>query len=260
LTTRTPQEIHIQGDLHDDISASGNVTIGGSVRGSTVRSGGNVKIRGHVGDGARISARGNISIDGCLEGGQIRAGGKLAMGSDIQARTINGGEALAVYGLALRGDVGPSTTDSTTVGLLADPQTEARLEKSAEGLGFVENEMVRILRTLGLQTVANSDIEELFRTTPHNKRRFLIELLKQLHQLTRLREQLVGKRNDQQRRATQHLAGIDLQVLGSVLAGVQVRLGDAVHEVTDILRHPVFRLSDNVVHWHLDTTNVAGEA
>lgn len=114
------------------------------------------------------------------------------------------------------------------------------------------------MRTLDLQTLTKSSIEDLFRLTPHNKRKFLIEILKQLDQLTRMREQLVDKREKQRILAADHLSRINLRVLGSVLEGVQIRIGEAVHNVTKTLRAPVFRLADNAVHWRLDVATAGG--
>jgi hypothetical protein len=37
-----------------------------------------------------------------------------------------------------------------------------------------------------------------------------------------------------------------------------VRVGDAVHSVTDVLRSPVFRLTDEAVHWRLDAAAAPG--
>jgi len=174
------------------------------------------------------------------------------------ARIVDGGDAFTVEGVELRGDVGPSATTSVTIGLLANPETAARLSKAEESIAFVDNEMLRIMRTLGLKTVTKTGVEGLFRVTPHSKRKFLIEILKQLDQLTRLREQLVGKRGEQRVLAAEHFSGIDLRVISSVLEGVQVRVGDAVHSVTDVLRSPVFRLTDEAVHWRLDAAAAPG--
>lgn len=260
----THSHVRIRGDLddaHGDIDTAGGVTIAGSVRGRhAIRAGGDVEVQGHVAAGARIFARGNITIGGRLEGGRLRAGGHLRVGTGSAAPVVEGGEAFAVGGVVLRGDVGPSESASAAIGLLADPEITARLGKAQDGLTFVENEMVRILRTLSLKTVAKRDIEELFRSTPQSKRKFLIEILKQLHQLTRLRQELTSKRAEQRRRADEHLTGLDLRVLGSVLEGVQVRIGEAVHNVTEVLRAPVFRLADEAVQWHLDAGNATAVA
>ena len=254
MATDTHTDVCIRGDIeptHGDIDTSGNVIIAGSVPGGlTIRAGGNVEVQGHI-DGTQILARGNVTIGGRLGGGRVRAGGCLTVGSEPATRIVDGGEAFAVGSVELRGEVGPSSTTPATIGLLADPETTARLGKAEEGLAFIENEMVRILRTLGLQTVTKSGVEELFRVTPHNKRKFLIEILKQLDQLTRSREQLVSKRGTYQRHADEHLSGIHLRVLGSVLEGVQVRIGDAVHNVTEVLHAPGFHMADDAVHWRL---------
>ena len=261
MAKRTPNHVRIRGDLddsHGDIDTAGGVVIAGSVRGRhAIRAGGDVEVQGHVAAGARIFARGNITIGGRLEGGRLRAGGRLHVGTGSATRIVEGGEAFAVGGVVLGGDVGPSETASAAIGLLADPETTARLGKAQDGLTFVENEMVRILRTLSIKTVAKRDIEELFRSTPQSKRKFLIEILKQLHRLTRLRQELTTKRSQQSRRADEHLSGLDLRVLGLVLEGVQVRIGEAVHDVTEVLRAPVFHLADQAVQWHVDAATAA---
>lgn len=261
LSTDTHSDVNIRGDLdarQGDIDTSGDVIIAGSILGNlTIRAGGNVEVNGHI-DRSQILARGNVIIGGHLKGSRVRAGGRLVVGGEPETRVVDGGEAFAVGGVELRGDVGPSGTAPAAIGLLPDPETTVRLDKAGESLAFVENEMMRIMRTLGLKTLTKDGVEELFRVTPHNKRKFLIEILKQMDQLTRLREQLMVKQGEQRAVAAAHLSGIDLRVLGSVLEGVQVRIGDAVHNVTEVLRSPVFRLTDEAVHWRLDTDSAAG--
>jgi hypothetical protein len=83
-----------------------------------VRIRGDVEVQGHVAAGARIFARGNITIGGRLDGGRLRAGGRLRVGTGSATRVVEGGEAFAVGGVVLRGDVGPSETASAAIGHL----------------------------------------------------------------------------------------------------------------------------------------------
>ncbi len=246
------QPLHVSGDIdadHGDIDAAGDLVIQGSVTAAcSIRAAGQVTIHGGLTAGVRLSSRADIHVEGTTAGAQIRAGGLLSLGSNPATDALVGGDARAVNGVTVHGALRTPPQD-TLVGILADPATSARLEKAQEGRNFVENEIGRILRTLELPTVSETAIRDLFQRTPMQKRKFLIEILKQLRRFVGLRQQLVEKHDAQHALGRQHLASKFVSIVGSVHQGVRVAIGQ--HEMTADAQidNPTFYLEGDAVQW-----------
>jgi len=201
------------------IEAQGGIVVGGGIVGSAtqVRALGDVRA-GRIAE-AEVLARGGIEVEGHISRARVRAGSQLHVG----AGGIVGGEVSAVTDLKVAGDVG---VDSL-LAIAPDPDTSARLAKVREGLDFCENDIGRILRTLGLKTVARAEIQVAFQRAPAHKRKFFIGILKQLNQLVKLREQLLGKRREHEERRAKKLRAASITVSGTVFAGTRIGIGEA---------------------------------
>ncbi|MBT4498965.1 MAG: DUF342 domain-containing protein [Gemmatimonadetes bacterium] len=279
----------IDGDVDEErgsIDADRDLRIAGSVRSNiTVKTTGSVEIGGEVGAGAQIDARGDVSVSGGIAGegarvvaaGNVRAGhirdgeamahGDIAVGDYVgHARVraggrlvvegtgdaIMGGETYATIALEVGGTVGSSSGESTVVGIMADPESAARLAKVHQGLRFCETDILRILRTLGLKNVDKAQIQAVFQRTPTNKKKFFIDILKQLNQLVKVREELFKKRDMHQDESARRLREAQIRIAGKALAGVQIRMGELEFTLPQDLLGPSFYLADGRIGWRTD--------
>ena len=284
LTDTTDAVLIVEGDLDSGkgpIETKGSVRINGSVRPNlTVKAGGDVEVGGEVAAGAAIEARGRVTVFGSVVGdgtrivsqSSVRAAGIQA--ADVMARGeivvrgeiagarirsgarllveeggIGGGQVHAVSGIAIGGAVGSSAGESTVVGIVADPEGAARLAKVHQGLEFCEKDIVRILRTLGMKTVSRGQIQAVFQRLPAAKRSFAIEILKQLNQIVKLREELLDKRAAHEQESAHRLEAAEISVSGTVFPGTRVRIGEQERYLDERLEAPVFCLADGEIRW-----------
>ena len=241
----------IDGDLDaetGDIDTNQAVRIGGSVLPSlTIKAGGTVDIAGEVQTGARIDAQGDVSA-GSLTGALVRAGGRLVVGDpDLGDGSIVGGEAYAVTALNVNGSVGSRGTTPTTAGIMSDPVIVARLAKAREGIEFCQRDILRIFRTLDLQSIDKAQVQALFQRLTPNKKPFAIALLKQLNQLAGVRDELRSKRQEQEDRHARQLQDARLTVSATAFSGTRIRLGESDFLLTQDLLSPSFFLADGVI-------------
>ena len=263
------------------VVVDGHVRIAGSVRpGLVVEAGGDVEVSGDVEAGARIDAKGEIAVTGGIVGdrarvvargcvrtvhvrqgevmargdvvvrngnarARVRTGGRLAVGSG----GISGGEARAVTGIEVSGPVGAPAGETAEVGIVADPEIAARLAKVRQGLNFCERDIGRILRTLGLKTVSKARIQTVFQRLPASKKRFAIEILKQLNQLVKLREELLEKQAVHQARSARIMEKAGIAIAGTALSGTRIRIGEQKLELDRDIETPVFHLTHGVISW-----------
>lgn len=254
----TDQPVHIEGSVCPQISvaAGGAIEVGGTVQPGAVLNGkANVIVaRGIEGEAtqvvalgrvqaghirqSQIEAGGDICVDGAVEGARIRAGAQLQVGG-----AIGGGEAWATVRLQAAA-LGTASGERTIVGITAALETEARLAKVREGMEFCRTDILRIFRTLDLQTISRQDIAALFERTPAAKRKFVVDILKKLDELVQLRKKLLGKEAALLAESAQQLSKAEIKVEGKVYAGVQIHFGTATLEITQDLDGPSFCLTD----------------
>ncbi len=272
--TSTQPLLHITGDVEEAIDTDRAVRLDGSVcAGGSVEAGGDIDVGGAVAAGAVLSSRGDVVVaDGIvgattqvfalgqlqarhIDQSQARAGGDIAVGGSLARAQVRSGARLKVDGAIVGGEayaatrvqaasVGDSSGERTVVGIVADLETEARLVKVREGLEFCKTDILRIFRTLDLQTISQEQIAALMARTPVGKRKYVIDILKKLNQLVPLRQKLVAKEAGLLQQHTQALEEAEIEVSGKIYAGTQIRFGETELDITRDLDGPRFCLID----------------
>jgi len=278
-----PAGLLVEGDLdgrRGPIDTAQSVRITGSVRAAlVVLAGGDVEVEGQVEEGARIEAGGQVAVRGAILGrhtqvvayrgvraGRIEAaevvarGDVLVVGPVLHARVrasgglvleggdLLGGEARAVTRITVGGAIGAPSGEPTVAEIVADPEAEARLGRVEEGLQVCERDIGRILRALGVGALAPVEIQAAVGRMSAAKRKFAIEILKQLQQLVQLRQQLQAKKQLHQQRLDQTLAQARISA-ARAFRGTSVRLGGRGLDLGDALETPVFHLTEEGVRW-----------
>jgi uncharacterized protein (DUF342 family) len=258
----TGQSVRITGSVRVEVRAAGDVEVEGQVEeGARIEAGGQVAVRGgilgrhtrvvaHRGvragriEGAEVVARGDVRVAGPVVRARVRASGGLV----VEEGDLLGGEARAVTRIAVAGAIGASSGESTVAEIVADPEAQARLARVEEGLQVCERDIGRILRALGVAALTPAEVQAAVGRMSAAKRRFAIEILKQLQQLLQVREQLRAKGQLHQQRLDQTLAQARISA-ARVFRGTSVRLGGRGLDLGDALEAPVFYLTEEGIRW-----------
>ena len=272
--TGTQPILHITGDVNEPIDTDRAVRLDGSVgAGGSIEAGGSIAVGGAVVAGAVLSSREDVAVaDGIagattqvfalgqvqarhIDQSQAHANGDIAVGGWVARAQVRSGARLKVDGAIVGGtayaatrvqaaSVGDSSGEHTVVGIVADLEMEARLTKVREGLEFCKTDILRIFRTLDLQTIRQEQIAALMARTPVGKRKYVIDILKKLNQLVQLRQKLVAKETGLLQQHTRALEEAEIEVSGKVYTGTQIRFGETALDIARDLDGPRFCLTD----------------
>jgi hypothetical protein len=73
--------------------------------------------------------------------------------------------------------VGSPTSSGTVVGIATDIAVEAKLKKAKERVEFCDNNILRMFRTLGIQSLDAPIVEMLLKRTPPWRKQSMVELI-----------------------------------------------------------------------------------
>ena len=274
-----------------NIDVSKDVQISGSVRtGFTVKAGGNITISETVEDGALIQAKGdvvvakgiigettrvialgnvetkfiqnssvvageNITVGSYIFNAAVRAGGEIAVQSGGGGRggSIVGGEVSAAKGIEAR-LIGSSATGGTLVGIGPTPATVARLNKLGQGIDYCDTNILRMLRTLGLQTVDAQTldaekIKEIVRRAPKARKQYVVEIVKKLNELVQTREKALKMQQDLEEQVAQGLKEVYVKATEKAFSDITIRIGNDTSTISEDLSQPLFFKTSKGIRW-----------
>jgi len=282
-------DVYISGSVLPGFSvkAEGDVIICGTVESTAkVRAKGDVIVaKGILGDQTRVvamgdlftkavqngkvMARGDITVGSYLLNASVRAGGQLVVksGASEKSGSIVGGRVYATTRL-VAARVGPSTANSTEIGIGIDPETATRLKKVDEelstlvgigddptavsrlrkfdqGVDYCDANILRAFRTLGLREINAAQFKTLIERTPHHKRKPIMRILRQLKSLVETREKSLKKRRELEDEMRQNLQRAEIEITRVAAADVQIRMGEESLVLPEDLNHPIFSLSED---------------
>ena len=281
--------LHVDGDVDDttgNIDTEDDVKIRGSVgAGFTVRAGGSIIIGDTVQSGATVNAHGDIvaakGISGettkvftqgnlhtrFIQNGSVMALGNVTVGSFVlnayvrsggrlvvlpqggeRSGTIVGGRAYAVTGIEAR-SVGSETAKQTLIGLTPDPGTVARLHKAGQGIEACQENILRILRTLGIRDVTVPDLHLILERTPISQRMRVREMMDKLKRWTATKGQAIETQRQLQEQSAKILENAEIRIAEKVFTDVVVQIGDGTLTVPEDLDCPRFFKSPDGIIW-----------
>lgn len=286
----------IEGDADatvGDIASQTDLVITGSVKdGLTVSSEGSIRVQGAVEQGATLRAKGDVVVEGGIIGNRtkvislgdvtasfvqegtvmsggdtiiqdhlfhakVRAGGDLVVceGEGPRSGNIVGGEITASERVRAE-SIGNASGVATKVRIGENLEMAAGIRKSEESLQFLDTNIMRIFRTLGIQSLEKDVVHALIRRTPEWRRRPLLTLLSRLRELLNAKEETQGVVANLQRRRAEALAGAEIEVGAHAYAGVEVAIGEARHIVSSDLANVVFRATGRTIVWNLSLIHI----
>lgn len=285
----------ISGDVNYDtgnIDTLTDVRVSGSVlSGFTVRSGGTITVAGTVDDGAKLIAhtdvivaqgivgkatqivalgnietkfiqnssvmsRGNITVGAYVFNGQLRAGGEVTVlaGGGDRGGGIVGGECYASVRVSAK-TIGSPTTDRTIVGVGPNPEETAKLDKLTQVIQDCEMTSLRLIRTLGLQSVEMAKIEALIQAAGPNRKKLLVDVVKKLRELTAVRLQSESQLEELKIKLADTLKSSVIEFSKTMFKDVQVKMGDHSVSAATNLECSRFSLLDGAIVCTLGARN-----
>ena len=273
----------VNGDVNyeiGNIDAAKDVQVSGSVcSGFSVKAGGTVTVSGMIESGAAVNARGDILVSqgivgdttkvvalgnvetkfiqnsAVMAGGDIvvgsyvfsaraRAGGRIVVntGGGDRGGSIVGGEVIATNGIESK-LIGSASADRTLVGIGANPEDAARLGKLRKAIELCDSNIVRLMRTLGLQSVDADRIKEMIQKAAPARRQFLIDAVKKLNELVAAREKSWKMQQELRDEVAEILGKAQIKATGKVFADVDIQMGESAVTVSEDIERPLFLMT-----------------
>ena len=247
----TPKDVQVNGNIVGGftVNAGGSITVGGLVEaGAVLTARGDITIaQGIVGEGTKVTAqgvisfgsvqtkfiqnatvmsKGNIGVGSYIFNSLVRSGGDITVAAEGGERggSIVGGESYASKTIRCR-IIGSPSTSGTIIGISPDPEKNAHIAKLNKAIGFCESNILRLLRTMGLQTVDAGRIKAILRQTPTARQQVMVEIVKKLYDLVETRDKSVAEREDLERQIDQALEKGEVFVEGTLHTGVEFIMG-----------------------------------
>lgn len=258
----TPMDVQVNGSVRSGFSlkAGGSIAIGGTVEANVTLSahGDIVVAQGIIGEDTTVTARGILSMGsvqtkfiqnasvlskGEIEVGsyifnsQVRSGGVITVhsGGGKRGGSIVGGAVFAAEAIRARLCGSPST-DGTTVGISPDPALGIKLAKLEKVLTFCDSTMLRLLRTLGLQTVDAQRLKDMLRRAPKARKAALAELVQKLYDISEARDKALAEKKSIEEQNEAILEEATIEIEGTLFSGVTVLMGQEQWVVEEQLK------------------------
>ena len=250
----TPNDVQIDGNVGAgfNVKSGGSITVGGLVEAGVILTAqGDITVgQGIVGEVTKVTAHGatslgsiqtkfiqnatviaksDIEVGSYIFNSQVRSGGAVTVHAEGGARggSIVGGETLASTVVRCR-IVGSPSASGTLVGISSDPEKSARLIKLDEAISFCETNILRLLRSIGLQTMDAQRIKTIMRQTSPPKQKVIIEIVKKLYDLIEARDKSVAERESIDNQLDQALDKSKICIEHTLYSGVEVEMGRGV--------------------------------
>lgn len=264
------QDVEISGSVREGakINAAGSVTVLGVVEGgAAVSAKGDILIaQGVLGQDTKIIALGNVETkfvrdssimaredvtiaDHC-HNANVRAGRELTVQSGASDRggSIVGGTVQATTRLTAD-VVGSATSAGTVVGIASDITVEARLKKATDQVEFCDANILRMFRTLGIQSLDAKVVEALLKRTPPWRKQPVVQLIMKLRELVTFREDALKQMEAIQDEKNGLLDQAEVVIGNRIYADSVVDIGFNKMKLTEDVENAVFSLAGNGVVW-----------
>lgn len=248
------------------VTAGGHTLIGG-----TVENGAHVLVHGNltVGKGiigkdtkiivlgslqaefvqdAEIMVKGDVEINSYSFNGMIRSGGTITIKKSAAQKggKVVGGIVCATKGINISTLGGPANKN-TLAAVQRDSESLAVLKKIQTEIQNCTGTIMKIMKSLRLESVDMNLIRNLIEKTPADKREMLIKVIENLNKLIKMRKECFEKEKSLERKIELALQKAKITIKSESFLGNKVRIGD--HQITldRDLGPAVFQLKDDKI-------------
>jgi uncharacterized protein (DUF342 family) len=151
---------------------------------------------------------------------------------------------------------GSESNPSTILALQADPETRVQLDKLERTIKFCDENMTKIMRTMGLRKLDPGAIKA---RVPLAKRTLYMKILEQLNVLVKKRRDSTNIADRLNKQMENNLRQIKIQVAQALFPRVEVQVGTRKLSVSQDLGPTVFCLKDNKIEMQDQGNNRGGD-
>ncbi len=226
--------VKIQGNVQAgfEVRAPRHVIVGGSIESAKVVVGGNIEVSGGIlmPDGGIVEAGENITTS-YMNNGRVLAHGNIVFkngitNSNIQAfgkiiaekgkGIIQGGKALCSRGMIVN-ELGSDLGVKTVVGVNLSTEDDLDLINERKRLMGELNKIDKIL--------GKGDPRDILTRTPANKREAVVKIIKHRINVAKRYRNVTEELTEKADMRRQELAGVKIQVMRTIHAGVVIKMG-----------------------------------
>ncbi len=270
----TTHDVQINGNISAGfvVKSGGSISVSGIIEAGSVLScrGDIIAAQGIVGEGTQVTAQGVISMGSILtkfiQNSTVMAKGDIEVGSYIFNSKVRSGTTIKVHkeggvrgGSIVGGETfasqsvhchigGSQSTSTTIIGINPDPANSARIAKLDKAIAFCESNIVRLLRTMGLQTVDAARIKAAMNQAPVSKKKVMVEIIKKIYELVEARDISANERAALEQQQSQLLDKGEITIKGTLYSGIRIVMGKNSHSLTKDYQDLTFYNSSGVIH------------
>ena len=269
----TTHDVQINGNISAGfrVKSGGSISVGGLIEAGAVLScrGDIIAAQGILGEGTQVTAQGVISMGSILtkfiQNSTVMAKGDIEVGSYIFNSKVRSGTTIRVHkeggvrgGSIVGGETfasqsihchigGSQSTSTTTIGINPDPANSARIAKLDKAIAFCESNIVRLLRTMGLQTIDAARIKAAMHQAPISKKKVMVEIIKKIYELVETRDISANERATLEQQQSLLLDKGEITVEGTLYSGIRIVMGKNSHSLTIDCQDLTFYNSSGVI-------------
>ena len=250
FTVRAEGNIQIQGMVETGalVFAKGNLSIGKGVVGETTRIITYGNLYAQFIQDAEVLAKGDIIIGSYVYNGLIRAGGTIIVKKEMgsQGGKIVGGVVCASKGVECS-TIGSPTNRNTVVSLQVPPDKATSLKAYNEKLGEYDQLIMKMMRTLQLDSVDPLAIRDKLDKVPAEKKGMYTKILLKLNNAIKEKNSIEQEKRDLQEKVDSELAKANIRVSSEVYQGSEIQIGTTKMVAPNDLGPSVFQLQDGKI-------------
>ena len=240
------KDLYISGSVCSGftVKAGENATIAGTVEpGATVRMRGDLNVgNGILGETTRVvvlgelrtrfiqnatvMVKGDVWVGSYIHNASVRCGGKLTvqMGGGSRGGSVVGGTVCATQGIEVS-SAGSASTTGTVLSVQADPEEKVRLDKLREGIAFCDDNITKMMRTLGLHTIDPQRVQAVLSRAPAAKKAHYVQILSKLNELVKHKRASLEEIEKLEVKIGKDLRKAEVKVTNTLFGGVKVHIG-----------------------------------
>ena len=197
-------------------------------------------------------AKGEIEVGSYIFNSKVRSGTTIRVHKEggVRGGSIVGGETFASQSILCH--IGGSQSTSTTIiGINPDAANSARIAKLDKATAFCESNIIRLLRTMGLQTIDAARIKAAMHQAPISKKKVMVEIIKKIYELVETRDISANERATLEQQQSLLLDKGKITVEGTLYSGIRIVMGKKSHSLTIDCQDLTFYNSSGVIHSRL---------
>ncbi len=248
------------------VVAGGNTLIGGSIdNGAHILVHGNLNVgKGIIGKDTKVIVMGSLDVDfvqdaeivvkGDVEirkysfNGIVRCGGEIIMKRTATTKggKVVGGMLCATKGISISTLGGPSN-ETTVLAIQRNVELLALQKRIQEEIVNYTGNIMKIMKSLGLESVDMDLIRKIIEKAPVAKREMIVKVVGNLNTLLKMRQELYQKEKAVEKKIYKELERGQVRVKREVFYGSKIQFSDRMITIDQDLGPTVFMMAQDKI-------------